>query len=229
MPRRCPLCNHATTLFRRDTRREYHQCPQCALLHVPPEFFLSLEDERIRYDQHDNNSDDPGYRQHLSALVIPLTCILKPGSRGLDFGSGPGPTLHQMLEEFGHHVDLYDPFYAPQPHVWNATYDFIVASETIEHLRDPQWELTRLWAHVAPGGHLGLMTQFLVEPQDFDHWYYKNDLTHIVFYSPRTFTWLAQIWQAELCLHGDRVAIFHKPDQAQNDLEAGSVHTDVTA
>jgi len=49
-----------------------------------------------------NSPDDPRYRAFLSRLFIPLNERIAPESCGLDFGSGPGPTLSVMFEEQGH-------------------------------------------------------------------------------------------------------------------------------
>ena len=42
----------------------------------------------------------------------------------------------------------------------------------------------------------------------FTGWHYKNDLTHIAFYSDATFDWLAKRYQAQVSYWGPDVAIF---------------------
>jgi hypothetical protein len=53
----------------------------------------------------------------LSQVFDPVTTHLKKGAKGLDFGSGPGPTLSLMFEKQGYQVDLFDKFYADNPEV----------------------------------------------------------------------------------------------------------------
>ncbi|MBT6026512.1 MAG: hypothetical protein HOG96_00440, partial [Porticoccaceae bacterium] len=99
----CPLCcNDNLADYHCDKHRYYLQCKRCSLVSVPRQFHLSSEAEKEVYDQHQNNLNDQGYRKFLSRLADPLLEKLAPNSFGLDFGSGPGPTLSLMLEEKGH-------------------------------------------------------------------------------------------------------------------------------
>lgn len=180
------------------------------MVFVPPRFLLSPAEEKSVYDQHQNSPDDAGYRTFLSRLCNPLCERLSPGSRGLDFGSGPGPTLSVMFTEAGHQVAIYDPFYAPLCPPPEALYDFITASEVVEHLRHPGVELERLWKILNPGGLLGVMTKRVLDREAFSRWHYKNDPTHIRFFSTATFEYLAEHWRAELTVVGDDVVLFRK-------------------
>jgi 2-polyprenyl-3-methyl-5-hydroxy-6-metoxy-1,4-benzoquinol methylase len=171
---------------------------------------LSPAEEKAEYDLHRNSPDDVGYRRFLSRTVEPLAARLAPASNGLDFGCGPGPTLSVMLEEAGHQVALYDPFYANDQSVFKRQYDFITATEVVEHLRRPGEELARLWACLAPGGFLAVMTKRVINRQAFARWHYKADRTHICFFSAQTFEWLAKQWQAGLVFEGKDVAILEK-------------------
>ncbi len=135
---------------------------------------------------------------------------LVPESRGLDFGCGPGPTLSRMFEEAGFPMSLHDPFYANKPSTLEKEYDFITASEVVEHLHNPRKELERLWQCLRPGGLLGIMTKLVFDRQAFQHWHYKNDHTHVHFFSRSTFEWLAEQWQAALTFAGKDVILLGK-------------------
>lgn len=208
---RCPLCQGDSLPYQRDKRRDYWQCQHCDLVFVPPEWHLTAIQERAEYDRHENQVDDPGYRRFLSRLAEPLLQRLPAASRGLDFGCGPGPALAAMLSEHGHQVALYDLFYAPNTEVFKQHWDFITATEVVEHLAQPGSELQRLWQCLRPRGWLALMTKRVSGPEVFARWHYKNDPTHICFFSSRTFEWLAQQWGAELELIGADVALLRKP------------------
>ncbi len=208
----CPLCGESkgNDFFHTDSHRDYYRCRKCQLIHVPPSQHLSPEAEKAEYDKHQNSPDDAGYRKFLSRLFVPLNSGLQPGSHGLDFGSGPGPTLSIMFEEAGHQVNLFDPFYAPDPQVLVTQYDFITATEVVEHLHDPAAELARLWSILKPGGWLGIMTKLALDEAAFSRWHYKNDLTHVCFFSTQTMGWLADHWQADLQQVGSDVFLFQK-------------------
>ena len=206
----CPLCTFESEAYFEDARRPYLQCSQCSLVFVPSSHHLSPEDEKYRYDLHENDPADPRYRQFLSRLFLPLAERLNAASQGLDFGCGPGPTLSLMLEKEGHSVALFDPFYAPDPSVWKESYDFITASEVVEHLHHPGLELGRLWNHLRPGGWLAILTQTVLDVEAFSRWRYKEDRTHVAFFSERTFRYLAQQWGAELICPSRDVALLRK-------------------
>ena len=147
----CPLCRtEKVQEYAEDKRRDYYQCQVCSLVFVPSSQFLSAEDEKKRYDLHQNSPQDLNYRRFLSRLFLPLQEHLAPGSHGLDFGSGPEPTLSRMFEEAGHRMTLFDHFYEPVPAALEREYDFITASEVVEHLRDPRKELERIWSCLRP-------------------------------------------------------------------------------
>lgn len=209
---RCPLCrSHATDIYHSDPARDYYQCGHCRLVFVPERFLLPPDREKSIYDLHQNSLDDEGYRSFLDRLFTPMHAVLKPGSYGLDFGSGPGPTLSVMFSEAGHDIAIYDYFYANNPLVFDDEYDFITATEVIEHLHTPGQELERLWGLLKPGGLLGIMTKRVRNRDVFAGWHYKNDPTHVCFFSRYTFDWLAARWDAERYYPAGDVVIFRKP------------------
>ncbi|NIO11952.1 MAG: methyltransferase domain-containing protein, partial [Deltaproteobacteria bacterium] len=93
----------------------------------------------------------------------------------------------------------------------NDHYDFITATEVLEHLHEPGLELARLWAILKPGGHLGIMTRMAEPEMEFSNWYYKNDPTHVCFYSRETFKWLASHWETDVEFPDNDVILFQKP------------------
>lgn len=214
-PTCCPLCTHpqddTTPVFARDERREYRRCQRCLLVWVDQAYFLSSIREKSEYDLHENSPTDVGYRRFLARLAEPLMNHLQTGAEGLDFGCGPGPALAAMLEERGCRVSLYDVFYYPDPAVLQRSYDFITATEVVEHLHRPGDELERLWRLLRPGGMLGIMTKRVSSQNAFLRWHYKNDLTHVCFFSVATFDWWAAQHQARVVFPGpDSVLLFKK-------------------
>lgn len=195
----CPLCHCESVVeFHRDRRRDYFRCQRCALVFVPVVYFLSEELEKAEYDLHRNDVDDPGYRKFLSRLAEPLSQRLPAGATGLDFGCGPGPALAAMLRERGYAVALYDVFYHPDRAVLGERYDFVCATEVVEHLHRPGEVLQQLWEMLGPGGYLGIMTKLVRNREAFAAWHYKNDATHVCFFSERTWQWWAAEYGATL-------------------------------
>lgn len=207
----CPLCLAAETEhYTQDQRRLYRRCPQCGLVFVTTDQHLSSAAEKAIYDQHQNSPDDLQYRRFLSRLTEPLLERLGPCSRGLDFGCGPGPTLSVMMAEQGHDMAVYDLYYADNPAVLQGRYDFITSTEVVEHLANPGRGLNSLWAMLEKGGYLGLMTKLRTDQASFANWHYRNDPTHISFFSKETFNYLATAWSASLEFIGGDVIIFRK-------------------
>ena len=194
----CPLCQtEGGKEYYEDAHRNYRQCQICDLVYVPMDYYLTKDAEKAVYDLHENSPKDPEYRRFLSRLFIPMQDRINPKSRGLDFGSGPGPTLSLMFEEAGHEMANYDPFYAKNESVWEIAYDFITASEVVEHLHHPGKSLDRLWACLKPDGNFGVMTKMVLNREVFADWHYKMDPTHVSFFSINTFAWLGEHWKTK--------------------------------
>lgn len=188
----CPFCQFSECyLFHSDKRREYYRCLRCALVFVDPRFFLSVSQEKAEYDRHENDVYDNGYRKFLSRLAVPMMEGLPNSAQGLDFGCGPGPALVHMFKERGFEMAAYDPFYSPDATVLSKQYDFICATEVVEHLHQPFEVWQSLWSMLASGGVLGIMTKLVLSKDAFASWHYKNDLTHVCFYSKQTLNFWA--------------------------------------
>jgi hypothetical protein len=195
----CQLCgNSDVSLYWEDRQRQYFQCQQCQLVFVPEEFHLSEADEKAEYDKHQNFFDDQGYRDFLSRIFMPLNDQLMGSSKGLDFGCGPGPVLVSMFEEEGHYMDLYDKLYYPDESVLNKQYDFIVCTEVVEHLSSPNNVFSLFDKLIRPTGKIGVMTKLLEDKERFKTWHYKNDPTHISFYSMPTLEYIASTYDYAL-------------------------------
>lgn len=207
----CPLClNSAYSHFYRDKKRDYFRCSNCQLVFVPDDQLISDSAEKAIYDLHENEIGDEGYRNFLNRLAAPLTEKLTPGSHGLDFGCGPGPALADMLTLNGFKMDLYDLFYYPDKSKLRDKYEFITATEVIEHIKDCENAFNYFEDKLKSGGILGLMTKLVIDQEAFSKWHYKNDLTHIRFYSLETFKWVAENRGFDLEIIGKDVILLQK-------------------
>ncbi|CAC9549563.1 Putative methyltransferase associated with DUF414 [uncultured Gammaproteobacteria bacterium] len=213
----CPLCySEKIQPYYQNKGVGYLSCSQCELVFMSKIHHLNDTEEKLRYDAHQNNPDDKRYQAFLSQVLEPVIHHLnkqgfkppKINAKGLDFGCGPGPTLSLMFEKQGHQVDLFDKFYVNNPAVFKQNYDFITATEVVEHLSAPNVELLRLFNSLKKKGVLAIMTQMMDDKTDFATWYYKNDPTHICFFSKNTMRHLAKQWHAKVSFFGNNVALF---------------------
>lgn len=206
----CPLCAGRSVPFHR-TDRDFLRCGTCALTFVPAAQHAPPADERARYETHRNSPDDAGYRAFLDRLLVPLAAALAPGTRGLDYGSGPGPTASVMMRERGFVMRDYDPFFAADEEALSGSYDFVVCTEVVEHFRRPAENVEILDGLLVPGGTLGVLTGVLEDDASFPGWWYHHDLTHIAFYRPETLAWIARRFGWTLERPSRDAALFRKP------------------
>ena len=212
---RCPLCSTDAEQFLHIDHKDYFRCPTCHLRFVDPAARPERDVEYAHYLHHENEIDDPRYRGFLSRLADPLMAVLTPGSRGLDYGCGPGPALAAILCDAGHDTAVYDPFFAPDPAPLNQKYDFVTCTEAAEHFHDPAAELERLVGLLEPDGILGLMTCFQTEDARFANWHYRKDPTHVVFYQMQTIRWIAEKFGFSVRFPVKDVAIMFRSEMAR--------------
>jgi SAM-dependent methyltransferase len=188
----CPLCSGNLEQFTIFRNILYHRCLNCHAVLMDPRFYLSAEAEKERYDQHNNDPADPGYRRFVSPLVEKIKAAYGPEACGLDYGAGSGPVAAALLIEAGYTVKLYDPYYWHDPLLLETSYDFIMAIEVIEHFYQPFNEFKQLRNLLNPGGKLFCMTKIVTGHLDFENWHYKNDPTHVFFYHRDSLSWIKE-------------------------------------
>ncbi|PHR28103.1 MAG: hypothetical protein COA36_07470 [Desulfotalea sp.] len=207
----CPLCGgNQNNLYHRDAVRQYRQCGACHLVFVPQQFHLSIAKEKKEYDLHENDCEDEGYLRFLSRFSDPFVEKLGVKQQGLDFGCGPAPALASLIEQHGHSVALYDILYNDDKSVLAKKYDFICATEVVEHFCSPGKEFEQLFEMLLPGGWLGIMTKMVRDEASFKTWHYIRDLTHVAFYCTETFSYLAKQYGATLAFVGADVIFMQK-------------------
>ena len=207
----CPLCaNSSTYFYHQDNQRTYLQCPYCSLVFVHPDHLPTKATEHHEYSLHQNDTHDPGYRRFLNKAAEPLLARIIKDSHGLDFGCGPAPVLAEMLADHGHTMAIYDPLYYPDDWVLKDSYDFITCTEAIEHFHTPGTELELLDNLLRPGGWLCIMTKRVINHQRFISWHYKNDQTHVSFFSDHTFNVIGQMFNYTVHLVAPDVVLMCK-------------------
>ena len=209
----CPLCHsHNTEFYCEDSRREYFSCLVCHLVFVPSAFLPDYAREKQEYDLHENNAGDQGYRTFLSRALNPVVANVATGAHGLDFGCGPTPVLANMLVENGFSMDVFDPIYAKSERLLNNHhfYDFITCTEAIEHFHNPAKELAVLHSLLKGNGLLVIMTKRVESKERFVTWHYKNDITHVCFFSEETFHYIGESMGFNVFFSGKDVVLLKK-------------------
>jgi SAM-dependent methyltransferase len=188
----CKVCgSEDISLYAGNKKREFLRCSSCELVFVPEQFYLTTEQERKRYDLHDNSIDNKGYKEFLEKIVTVITDRFSVDCTILDFGSGANAVLGKILDKKGYSCDSYDPLFNIQCRNDTKLYDIIVVCEVIEHLRFLQNDLLFIKKRLRPDGTVILRTQLYPDAEKFLGWWYIQDLTHVNFFSPVTIDFVA--------------------------------------
>lgn len=159
---------------------------------VDPEYILDNADEKMRYEEHDNDVNHPGFQKFVSPITSAITENYKTEHSGLDFGAGTGPVITKVLTDNKYQITPYDPFFHKYPERLNTTYDYIACCEVIEHFHDPYKEFKLLKSLLKKGGTLYCMTHIYDEHTPLKNWYYLNDPTHVFIYHKNTIAWITE-------------------------------------
>ena len=207
----CPLCASTApyTHIIGPKGRGYQLCQNCQLIFMEREFLPDRSTEKERYQAHRNGPQDDGYVRFLNQAITPARPFLNSSMRGLDYGCGPVPTLSGLLQMQGLQCENYDPFFFPA--LPENQFDFIFATEVVEHFFQPGQELQRISELLARGGILTIMTEPWISLQGFSEWHYAKDITHVCFYHAKTIEYICTRYGFEI-LHKNspRVTVFRK-------------------
>ncbi len=194
---KCLLCHSNSEKFTESNGRAFQLCTECQLIFASPAFFLDEKDEMSRYREHENSLENEGYVKMFRDKIEIIKQHCSGIKSALDYGCGYAPVLCSLLEMEGYTAKAYDYYFFPE---WDdtASYNLIVSTEAFEHFRNPLNELKRFAPCISDGGYLAVMTKWYPMKNNqpsadaFQSWYYQRDPTHIVFYGPETFSWIAE-------------------------------------
>lgn len=180
----CHLCYSTSSkkIFN-DDRRSYYHCEKCRLIFVPANDHISVKEEIKRYTLHDNNIGHAGYVRFLTELVRVIGEQTNPSGQILDYGSGPEEVLTRLLRKNGYNCTSFDPLYDIGKEAISKTYDMVVLCEVLEHLRTVRSEIEKIKNILNPDGAVIIRTRLHPPPEDIAGWWYKNDSTHVNFFS----------------------------------------------
>jgi SAM-dependent methyltransferase len=173
------------------------------------------EEEKARYDLH-QNEESSGYRQFLEPLIQDIqnySLVMSkppPDLKILDYGCGPTAFFSKLLVEHSFKAANYDLFYFPDQNPLQTNYDVISSTEVWEHFHHPNEEITQLTRLLKPFGLLAVMTAEHPGVGLFPDWPYRRDFTHVIFFSARTMSWIAEHFHLDLIKAQTPYWIFQK-------------------
>jgi len=165
-------------------------CDACGGIYCHDRRYPDREQEKARYETHNNNVNDPRYNKFVAPLVSAVLQEFSPQDTGLDFGAGTGPVISKLLKDEDFNIVQYDPFFHNRPELLYGKYNYIVCCEVIEHFHSPEKEFRLLRNLLKPKGTIYCMTHVYSPDINFADWYYKNDPTHVFIYQRKTLEWI---------------------------------------
>ncbi len=207
----CPLCKSGNEKkeFLTNFSKRFIHCADCDLIFALKKDLPTIDEELQRYQKHQNSILNEGYVQFLNRIVQPATTFLNDKKQGLDYGCGPNPTLSLLINQLGLECENYDPIFFPE--FPQKQYEFIFATECLEHFHYPNSDFEKISNLILPDGILAIMTEFWQSEEQFKSWYYTRDWTHVSLFHLNTFKWICKNWGYKI-LHTDqkRVIILQK-------------------
>ena len=167
----------------------YKKCPNCDFLCKTDEFIVDSKKECERYQHHDND-DNNGYLVYQTNFYEMIKDYL--GTTSLDFGCGNNHILANIISKQGIESSYYDLYFYPNSDYKTKKYDSIILEEVIEHLYDPIAILKELYPLLNTNGVFIIRTNLLKDGLNLNNWWYLRDITHISFFSEKTFVKISE-------------------------------------
>jgi hypothetical protein len=176
-------------------------------------YMVDVVEEQEHYKKHNNSFECKGYvemfEQFIEEAIAPYEKNLHTA---LEFGCGEGPVLAELLARRGLEVDKYDIYFYPKKVYEGKHYDLITSTEVFEHLKEPLEVFERLSNLLTARGYMVLMTHFPPASDDeFLKWWYIRDITHISFFTPKSFDVMAKKMGLKMVTHlKNKMVVFQK-------------------
>lgn len=188
-----------------------YRCLNCHVIFKSENIHLNPKEEEQRYQFHENDADDNHYFNFLIKLIQPIEGELAKIKSHLDFGSGKSSVFEKYFKDRGIESTCYDLYFFPNQESLNKQYDLVTCSEVVEHFNNPAIDWKTLVSTVKVNGILAIMTNFYLENNDYIKWWYKNDPTHVIFYTLESLNYIEQKYLLKLQYCDQKsIAIFRK-------------------
>ncbi len=214
----CPLClakGHFLEAVQGPDKREYRRCTNCKLIYTATKQQLSKTQEKKHVELHKNGIDNVNYVKYLNKAIEPALVYLNKDMKGLDYGSGPEPTLYKILTQMEFNCDKYDPIYAPKE--LTETFDYVFATECFEHFFLPAKELKQLKNIIKEDGYLIVMTDQYVDVPQFKTWAFAKDPTNVSFYHKQSFEFICKKYGFKIVFNDNDTIIILQRETAEKE------------
>jgi SAM-dependent methyltransferase len=185
----CRLCHHKAVWFCDNFKKpiDFFRCIYCKSIFKEKDNFLDHNAEKTRYETHNNDVKDIRYQKFVSPITDAVFDEFSNDALGLDYGCGTGPVASYILEKKGFKMTLFDPFFYTETSYSQKKYNFIICCEVMEHFHQPDKEFKHLKELLSKNGVLYCKTKMIsdnISVDAFKAWHYKDDPTHVFFYTP---------------------------------------------
>jgi SAM-dependent methyltransferase len=207
----CKICNSENLNDIIANNKKYYNCNDCGFIFIDERYLATKEEELAEYELHENTIENKGYVQMFENFMKEgFYPYAKSCKRVLDFGCGPGPVLSELIRRNGYEVEVYDIFYSPD--IPEGLFDFVTSTEVFEHFINPLKEIEFILSLMKKGAYLSIMTQY--HPNDskkFEDWWYNREVTHISFYTEKTFEYIASKYDLDYVYNNKKnISVFMK-------------------
>lgn len=188
-----------------------YRCLDCHVIFKSENIHLKSAEEEQRYQFHENDANNKDYFDFLIKLLRPIESELSKIKTHLDFGSGKSSVYQKFFLERNCESLCYDLFFFPDKKTLTRQYDLVTCSEVVEHFNHPACDWETLISTVKVNGILAIMTNFYLEENDYQKWWYKNDPTHVIFYTLKSLELIEVKYSLKLQYCDQKsIAIFRK-------------------
>ena len=210
----CNIClSKSSKIEDRKKNIFYLRCLSCGFIALDSNALIDRVSEKKHYEKHNNSFECTGYVKMFESFISDaVEPYIKNITTALDFGCGHTPVLAELLRRQKLEVDYYDLYFFPKKNYEHKKYDLITSTEVFEHLREPKDILKTLVCSLNDKGYIILMTQFPSKSdEEFLKWWYRRDVTHISFFTPKSFEIMAkEVGLKVLKLIDKNIVVFQK-------------------
>lgn len=208
----CRICGASTKHIEdKEIKVTYSLCDQCGFIYKNVDHHLNWELELKEYENHNNSFESKGYVLMFENLIDDFIRPLNVSGKVLDYGSGPGPVLKELLLQAGFETYDYDPFFNPNKQYLDHKYNLITVTEVVEHFFTPLNEFRHIKSLLNEDGYLVIMTK--LNPPSVNEFLkssYRRERTHVSFYALKTIQYIAEIFNLEFIRHNNKNIIVLK-------------------
>lgn len=205
------LCTLCETHLVNSADEYYFICDTCGAYVKDKKYYITKEQEKDIYEEHNNDVHDVQYQNFTSPITNSILEEFTPKHLGLDYGCGTGPVISEQLIDKGYAVKLFDPYFYPDMDYSNHQFDYIFSCEVFEHFHQPKEEIGKLVGILKTKGRLYIMTHLCHSELDFKNWYYRNDPTHVFIYTVKTIEFIVKEYNLSVEKLTERLIILKKP------------------